>query len=510
MNRNQTAQTMTDDAKVAAVQQLAVQQKDEQLKKDLAALIEKYGPYAYDIVKIVQSSEAEAKLKQINFNEKMTAKEAISRFANQDVSTADLAKLFNQDELKIDANIAHYKETLISRTPQTEDLSAQQQKLEQKINDREPEANVIETVSKEQQQDSKTTQTDTPSLETVIQQAELKPMTLDEYVKYYKPEDKPLTEDELREAAYKDFAKGEGHSQRIYVEQPNKGNPTIGTGNLILPEQLLDPNVKNKAKYGSLSAYKTRFQQMKLYKKSGSKNVPLTAQEKGKIFDDLVTAIKKKTLKTKNVNGVNVIVSPASAANVIMNEDGMKAQFNKDFNAQLDKLYKGLGKGNKEKGKEIYSKYPQDLQLSLLHTYYAGTPGRNISKAIADGKINPENPVEVLTKIAQERTVGTDEALKMLQKMNPEAFSDAKIAEYKRKYNRNRRKSNSPNAPKVDALQMGAAADSLRLANDARRQAEMMHAIPMQTVPVYSSTTPKSNEPKIRMAMITRKLGNQK
>lgn len=528
--KKRTVRELSDDAKIAQVQKLIVEQENATNRNNLETLINKYGPYAYDIVKMAQSEEAEISLKRINITDKKTPEEVIAHFAQNDVSSADLATLLKKREMEIDAGIAQYKISAAQNVPAPIDLSTQQQKLEERVaektEDREPTGHVVdvqhregETVNQTSEpvaaNEAATTPTpqpeakkeDTPSTEQIVEMAKLPPMTLDDYVKYYKPEDKPLTENELREVAYKDFANGEGRSQKIYVEQPNKGNPTIGTGNLIFPEQLLDPNVKNKEKYGSLPAYKERFQQMKLYKSVGGKNVPLTAQEKGKIFDDLVTATKNKTLRTKSVNGVNVIVSPASAANVVMNEAEMKSQFNKDFNAQLDKLYKGIGNGNKEKGKEIYSKYPKDLQLSLLHTYYAGTPGNNISKAIAAGKVNPENPIEVLTQIAKERTVGDDQALAMLQQMNPEEFSDEKIAAYKKKYKAGKNNPRSPRAPRVDARQMGEAADSLRVAQEERRRVEMLKNVRIPTARITPTGTDdqRPKEPKeIKVADLIR------
>jgi len=509
--KTRTVRELTDDAKIAQVQKLIVEQEDATNRNNLETLISKYGPYAYDIIKVAQSEDAEISLKHINITDKKTPEEIIAHFAQNDISSADLATLLKKREMEIDSGIANYKIATMQDVAPAVDLSEQQQKLEQRVDDREPTGHVIDVQKREGETINQPTEPvataeeaaptptpqaeekkeDTPSTEQIVEMAQLPQMTLDDYVKYYKPEDKPLTEKELQEVAYKDFAKGEGRSQRIYVEQPNKGNPTIGTGNLIFPEQLLDPNVKNKEKYGSLPAYKERFQQMKLYKNVGGKEVPLTAQEKGKIFDDLVTAAKNNTLKTKNINDCYVIVSPASAAKVIMREADMKTQFNKDFNAQMEKMYKGIGKGNKEKGKEIFSKYPKDLQLSLMHAYYAGTPGANISKAIAKGEVNPENPVEVLTQIAKERTVGDDEALAMLQKLNPEEFSDQKIAQYKQKYQKNRKNPRSTNAPRVDARQMGEAADSLSQATEARRMAELEIRMKQQKAVKISPDKPK-------------------
>ena len=498
--KTRTVRELSDDAKVAQVQKMVAEAKDVESKNNLNALLEKYGPYAHDIVKLAQSEEAQVLLNRINVKDKKTPEEIIQHFANQNVSSADLATVLKKREMEIDAGIANYKVAAMQNTSPTVDLSEQQQKLEQRVDDREPTGQVVGQIHREgttidtqaettvrpiETVENEPTTTTVPTTEErkegepttgeIVQMADLPQMTLDDYVKYYKPEDKPLTEKELQEVAYKDFAKGEGRSEKIYVEQPNKGSPTIGTGNVIFPEQLLDPNLTDaqKKKYGDMNAYKERFQQMNLYKTVGGKKIPLTAQEKGKIFEDLKSAVKNKTIKTKNVNGYNIIISPASVTNISMNEADMKTQFNKDFNTQIEKLYKGIGNGNKEKGKEIFSKYPKDLQLSLLHTYYAGTPGANISKAIAKGEVNPENPVEVLTQIAKERTVGDDQALAMLQQLNPEEFSDQKIAQYKQKYQRNRKNPRSTNAPRVDARQMGEAADSLSQASEARRMAEL-------------------------------------
>lgn len=477
-SKPQVRRELSDEAKLARLRQWEQQYKLN--SEDINKLIEKFGPYAYDVVRYARAEPANVanRINQPFRNSNRT----IHYFAETEMDTATLAKAIKKSEMQVEAGLAQYnidaKQTLENAEIKSVQMTAdrQQKKFEEQVD--EHVAAKDEPVREEQPQlvtAPEETNTNDENDDVIITGESIGvTMTLDDYVKYYEPKDKPLKGQELKDAAYNDFGKGEGVSLKIHVEQPNKGSPTIGVGNVIFPQQLLDPNLsaEKKKKYGSLPAYKQRFMNMGLTKTVGSREVPLSAAEKGKIFDDLVTAVKNGTLVTKNEGGFNVIVSPASAKNVNMPAASIRKQFDKDIDAALKKTYTGLGKGNQAKGKEILEKYPRDLQLALLHAYYGGTPGLRITKAIQEGKVNPEDPVAVLTKLANERIVGDDQALEALRNLNPEEFTDAKIAELKRKYRAGRRSSSSPRAPIRDARQMGHAADSLDNAQR-RRQAEL-------------------------------------
>jgi len=500
--RKRTIRELSDDAKIAQIQKKINDPKDKNNKEHLQALLDKYGPYAYDIVQM-SLAEPSNLLKRAGVANKYLTKDALAYFATEDVSSATLATAIKKREMEVDATLANVKLNHIMEAPAF-DLSSNQGQLEQRLDTRDNTSNepvVQEVVAIEQPKEQQVTPTnDEPTTADIVGTANLPPMTLDDYMRYYREEDRPLTGKAMQDAAYEDFGKGEGVSSRIYVEWQNKGNPTIGKGNLIFPEVLLDPNASaaDKRRAGSLPAYKERFKQMELTKTVGGRQVKLTAEEKGKIFDDMVNAVKNKTLRTQNINGYNVITSPASAANIRMSETAMRKQFDKDYADRIQRTYEGLGKGDASKGEEIFNKYPRELQLSLLHAYYAGNPGLNISNAIKSGTLNPEDPVAVLTKLANERIVADKEALTMLQKVNPEEFTDTKIKALQAQYKRNKKK----RAPIYDAQQMGEAADSLSTAA-ARRQAEMQIRTTMgRGIPIATPATPPSVSPlQLRIAM---------
>ncbi len=441
-SRHTVTRELSDDAKIAKIEAFAG-------KEVTNKLVELYGPYAYDIYE--KAFTAPAHLMAYTDGNFRDSKASLSYLAEHELSNKQLAQLFNTTETAVEAKKASYR---VEHQADTRDEATPSTATAERSFDNRVDSRTGSSTGSSQQSAQETT----PDAEDAPE------MTLDDYVKYYKKEDRPLKGQAFKDAAYKDFGKGEGVSSKIYVEWQNDGNPTIGKGNLIFPKILLDPKAskKQKDKAGTLSGYKQRFREMELTKVVNGRTVTLTIAEKDKIFDDLVAAVKNKTLKTRNENGYNVVISPASAAQVRMSEAGMRKQFDKDIDAVLQRTYKGLGKGNPTKGKEIFDKYPKDLQLALAHAYYVGNPGANITQAIQKGEVNPQDPVQVLTKLSQVRYVGDEKTLQKLERLNPEVFNPAKQSQMKQQYTKNRKNA----APVYDARQIGKVADSLSVAQN--------------------------------------------
>ena len=226
-------------------------------------------------------------------------------------------------------------------------------------------------------------------------------MTLDDYAANYAPGKGPLTGQALRDAAYNDFGKGEGMSLRLYVEQQNYGHPTIGTGCIVVHRDLCQEPPINQNKHGTVAGWKAEFRKQKLTDENGRL---LSNAEKDKIFEDLRTAVRNNTLRTRNEGGYNIIVSPASAAKVRTTPQEVRRIFDERFDAKLKEVQLALGKGNLAKGQEIFNKYPRDLQLALVHTYFAGTPGKTLTKDVRAGRVDPENPMAMVDEIKKLRS----------------------------------------------------------------------------------------------------------
>ena len=303
--------------------------------------------------------------------------------------------------MKVEAGLAQYnisaKQTLENAEIKSVQMTAdkQQKKFEEKVDEH-------TATRSEPVRDSKPEETNTDDL-TPEDVLGVDDMTLDDYLKYYKPEDKPLTGKALEDAAYKDFGKGEGISTRIYVEKKNYGHPTMGNGCLIIHKDLCKepPSKEAVKKHGTVAGWKTMFRNQKLTDANGN---PLTSAQKDRIFEDLRAAVRNGTLRTQSIGGYNVVISPASAANVRISQTEIRKTFNTRFAANLKKVQTALGNGDVKKGAEIFNKYPKNLQLSLVHTYYAGKPGTRITDAIQDGRIDPQNPQSVVDELRRIRS----------------------------------------------------------------------------------------------------------
>ena len=402
-SRSGVRRELSDEAKLARLRQW---EKEFKLNSDdINKLIEKYGPYAYDVVRLARAEPANV-AKRIN-QPFRNSNNTIHYFAENEMTTATLAKAINKNEMKVEAGLAQYnisaKQTLENAEIKSVQMTAdkQQKKFEEKVDEH-------AATKEEPVRDNKPEATITPE-ETITD--DLTPeetmgvddMTLDDYLKYYKPEDKPLTGKALEEAAFKDFGKGEGVSTRVYVEKQNSGHPTIGNGCLIIHKDLCKepPSKEAVKKHGTVQGWKNIFRNQNITDANGT---PLTSAQKDKIFEDLRAAVRNGTLRTKNIGGYNVVISPASAANIRMPQAEIRKTFNTRFAANLKKVQTALGNGDAKKGAEIFNKYPKNLQLSLVHTYYAGKPGNRITDAIQRGRIDPQNPQSVVDELRRIRS----------------------------------------------------------------------------------------------------------
>jgi len=396
-SRSGVRRELSDEAKLARLRQW---EKEFKLNSDdINKLIEKYGPYAYDVVRLARAEPANV-AKRIN-QPFRNSNNTIHYFAETEIDTATLAKAINKNEMKVEAGLAQYnisaKQTLENAEIKSVQMTAdkQQKKFEEKVDEH-------TATRSEPVRDSKPEETNTDDL-TPEDVLGVDDMTLDDYLKYYKPEDKPLTGKALEDAAYKDFGKGEGISTRIYVEKKNYGHPTMGNGCLIIHKDLCKepPSKEAVKKHGTVAGWKTMFRNQKLTDANGN---PLTSAQKDRIFEDLRAAVRNGTLRTQSIGGYNVVISPASAANVRISQTEIRKTFNTRFAANLKKVQTALGNGDVKKGAEIFNKYPKNLQLSLVHTYYAGKPGTRITDAIQDGRIDPQNPQSVVDELRRIRS----------------------------------------------------------------------------------------------------------
>ena len=416
-SKPQVRRELSDEAKLARLRQWEKQYKLN--SEDINKLIEKYGPYAYDVVRLARAEPANV-AKRIN-QPFRNSNNTIHYFAENEMTTATLAKAIKKSEMQVEAGLAQYnidaKQTLENAEIRSVQMTAdkQQKKFEEQVDEHVAAKEEPEKENKQQQQESAATAEETNSNDDSVPEETLgvDDMTLDDYLKYYKPEDKPLTGKALEDAAFKDFGRGEGISNRIYVERPNFGHPTIGNGCLIIHRDLCNepPTAAAIKKHGTVKGWKAMFRNQNLTDANGT---PLTSVQKDKIFEDLRTAVRNGTLKTKNINGYNVIVSPASAANIRMPQEEIRKTFNTRFAANLKKVQEALGNGDAKKGAEIFNKYPKNLQLSLVHTYFAGKPGNRVTEAIRQGRINPQDPqsvVDELKKIRSSKSEGNKNAM---------------------------------------------------------------------------------------------------
>lgn len=122
--RRRVSRALSEDAKKAKMEQWAVRVN---LPKETAQkLLEKYGPYAYNIMK-------DAMLEPTSLMRKAgkritTSKNAIKYFLETDLDTSQLAKIVNENELKVQRNLADYQ---ILTAQATEQPSEQRENIEE-------------------------------------------------------------------------------------------------------------------------------------------------------------------------------------------------------------------------------------------------------------------------------------------------------------------------------------------------------------------------------------------
>ena len=177
--------------------------------------------------------------------------------------------------------------------------------------------------------------------------ADISQMTLDDYAKYCRPEDKPAANyDELVDKAYEDFGKGEGVIPCLYLDA--KGYPTMGNGHLVLhPDVLDDPK--------RLAAYRDMYVNTPLI---GAGGKPLNAEQKRVQFSQIERAMRNNSFKTSG-GCPNKVLIPMTGK---LNEAGIKHIFKQDFKYAYNTTKKVVPN---------LDKMPLPVQLAALHTTFA-------------------------------------------------------------------------------------------------------------------------------------------
>lgn len=320
-------------------------EKHHLIKEDIAKLIEKYNIYAYDMVISALLHPKWLKDKNgINFR---YSNQAIHYFANHDMTIDEISKIINKPTSEIKNNLRQKEpqqtSPVITYTP------------------------VSST--------SVSFQTPTPN-------ELIKQMTLEDYNKHCKPEDKPApTYQALEDAAWNDFGKGEGLIEDLYLD--HLGHATIGNGHLVLHKDHLYNEKK-------LAAYKKSYANLPLINKNGAY---LSTEQKENQFEVLLNHMRQGTLKTKRI--------PYAGSRIIfpefgqLNEAGMRQVFSGDFKFHYNRVK--YDPYNKRVMFPNFEKFLLPVQLEILHTLYAGqinalykkTNGNNnnlalIHQAVAD------------------------------------------------------------------------------------------------------------------------------
>ncbi len=292
---------------------------------DMNNLITKYGSVAYDIV---HDSMYKPSVVMKNMDEKPlgSSKKTIQYFLNNDVPTEKLVKAFGKSEEEI--------ENARTNSPQIED-------------------NIQPTAYNE-----KSTQQSGNLSEYSIKNMSTKPAK---------------NKTDLQNQAYDNFAESEGKRSDIYLDC--NGHPTTGVGHLIFnvndvnnPDQMKKwkerflstcdyPNM-NKAQQGAL--FETLASQMRI-----------AMNYKNKHKCDLNQALRQTSLGAKDVKGAGWDLTASYIQKAKLTDSGIRKAFNSDF----DYWYKKT-KGNLPQ----FDTYPLPVQLSVLHTAFAGQLAKISSK----------------------------------------------------------------------------------------------------------------------------------
>ncbi len=217
--RKNLKKQLSDDAKIARVETWALKLGLDP-KDTSAALTEKYGPYAYDVMCAVMMKPVVA-AKQAGGQVK-NSKEAAAYFIKHHIPAEDLAKALGKNAQTMETEIAAYRAAnpKPEETPEQKEIRERQEQFNSHFNDE---------MNRNRESAEKTVDPE---------KIDITRMTIDDYAKYCRPEDKPAADyDELAEKAFEDFGKGEGLVPNLYLD--SKGLPTIGNGHLVLSREAL-------------------------------------------------------------------------------------------------------------------------------------------------------------------------------------------------------------------------------------------------------------------------------
>lgn len=345
---------LSDDAKIARVETWALKLGLDP-KDTSAALTEKYGPYAYNIMEAAMMKPA-VTVKNAG-GQARSSKEAAQYFIKNRVSAEDMAKAFGTDAQTIEAEIAAYREAnpKAEETSEQKEMRERQEQFNSHFND---EMNRAGNTQEKAVDPTK---------------ADISQMTLDDYAKYCRPEDKPAANyDELVDKAYEDFGKGEGVIPCLYLDA--KGYPTMGNGHLVLhPDVLDDPK--------RLAAYRDMYVNTPLI---GAGGKPLNAEQKRVQFSQIERAMRNNSFKTSG-GCPNKVLIPMTGK---LNEAGIKHIFKQDFKYAYNTTKKVVPN---------LDKMPLPVQLAALHTTFAFGNANRLKK------VDVNSPAAVMERVDELR-----------------------------------------------------------------------------------------------------------
>jgi len=478
---NQTKQDLSDDAKISAVKSMIDNPKNNLDKKQLKKLLEKYGPYAHDIIQMA-AKEPKELMARVGKKDEFLTRKAIEYFALNDISNDTLAKALKINKKELETNLNKNKQK--TSTP-TSSSQKEQDKFSKRVDDRTskqsnglvPTAkqlndiknwaksiklnpdktaaqlvekygpfayNVMEKCMKEpstvmrnmgekplgssaktvdyflkqnidtaklskalkingseimkkipsarkanfdarveqRKSDNNTKQQQT----TQNKQSPVKGKKVSEFTVTMSSEPAKNYTD-LANQAYKNFSQIEEKRNDIYLDC--SGHPTTGVGHLIFNiNDINDPNQMKK--------WKERYLETCNYPN-------MSKAEQGKVFDNLASELKKAknyqkahrcglnealaqtTLKAENVKGAGWNLKSPAITKAKLSEKGIQETFNGDFKEWYDRIKKNI---------PSIDKYPLPVQLSTIHTGFAGQ-----YKALTSSKCkNLKGLVEVVSQ----------------------------------------------------------------------------------------------------------------
>ena len=541
MTRRTLRQQLSDDAKISNVESMIKNPNTQINKEHLQTLLDKYGPLAYDIVKMAQAEPANLMERAgLGF---LNTRKSIEYFATQDIPTETLAKAVKKGEAEVTQSIDAYKQRA-SEEPIVTPITPQQQHMEARIDER-ADANVQQGLTPTERQlrdmtswarsigldgdettaklvekygslaynvikdsmnkpsvvmrnmderplgSSKKTveyflENDIPAdklakalkmreddvaqklpagrqnafdqrvdanLSNDQQQQQQQEgqqqitdrepdgtMSLNDWVRNYPTDKKPMTKDQLLEAAYNDFGKGEGVIPHVY--QDHLGNPTIGNGHLIFKKSEL-----NNAAH--VAQYRRKFQALDL-EKNGRK---LTAEEKGNLYDTMVNNVKR----TGSIG--------SSSQYGTLSQASIKKMFKEDLGWAYDVA--------KTQFPQI-EQYPSDLQMTLTHAYFGGYA--NIIKYTIDGNYSKLPTKYRAASMREFKNINKDDP-QAVQKMLKTMISDI----------------NGRNTANIFENQIKAVSDTLNTA-------QKNYAMTNIKIPGISIQRPLQDQPTFRLA----------